>query len=52
MAAPISMLGRQPRRGKKAIGTRRWFSYFWLYGPEQAHFDRSWVIGDFEKVKW
>ncbi len=25
-----------------------WFSYFRLYGPTAAYFDRSWVLADFE----
>jgi hypothetical protein len=29
---------------------RAWFSYFRLYGPTQAHFDRTWVLPDFEQV--
>ncbi len=28
-----------------------WFSYFRLYGPTQAYFDRSWVFPDIERVK-
>ena len=27
-----------------------WFSYFRLYGPLEAYFDRSWVLPDIEKV--
>jgi hypothetical protein len=30
---------------------KAWFPYFRLYGPTKAHFDRSWVIPDFEKLK-
>ena len=26
------------------------FSYFRLYAPTEAHFDRTWVLPDFEKV--
>lgn len=29
-----------------------WFSYFRLYGPLEAHFDRSWVLPDIEKANW
>lgn len=29
-----------------------WFSYFRLYGPLEAYFDRSWVLPDFEKANW
>jgi hypothetical protein len=33
------------------LAGKAWFPYFRLYGPTQAHFDRSWVIPDFEKVE-
>ena len=26
---------------------RPWFSYFRLYGPLEAYFDKSWKLGDF-----
>jgi hypothetical protein len=29
---------------------RAWFSYFRLYGPLQAYFDKSWPLPDVEKV--
>lgn len=29
-----------------------WFSYFRLYGPLEAYFDRSWVLPDIEKASW
>ena len=29
-----------------------WFSYFRLYGPQEAYLDRGWVIPDIEKAKW
>ena len=28
-----------------------WFSYFRLYGPTQAYFDRSWVLPDITRVQ-
>jgi hypothetical protein len=28
-----------------------WFALFRFYGPTEKMFDRSWVLGDFEKVK-
>ena len=28
-----------------------WFTYFRIYGPEQAAFDGTWKPGDFEEVK-
>ena len=30
----------------KTIAGRGWFTYFRLYGPTQAYFDRSWVLSD------
>ena len=40
--------GREP--GQTVPG-RSWFSYFRLYGPTQAHFVRTWILPDFEKVR-
>ncbi|SOC88192.1 Uncharacterized conserved protein [Curtobacterium sp. 314Chir4.1] len=34
----------------QTIPGQQWFSYLRLYGPLQPYFDRSWVIGDIEKV--
>jgi hypothetical protein len=28
-----------------------WFTYFRLYGPTEAYFDRSWFLPDIENVK-
>jgi len=28
-----------------------WFALFRFYGPTEKLFDKSWVLGDFEKVK-
>jgi hypothetical protein len=30
---------------------RAWFAYFRLYAPTGAHFDRTWILSDFEKLK-
>ena len=30
---------------------RGWFAYFRLYAPTEAHFDRTWTLPDFVKVK-
>lgn len=27
-----------------------WFTYFRLYGPKEAYFDKSWQLSDIEKV--
>jgi hypothetical protein len=29
---------------------RNWFAYFRFYGPTQPYFDRSWPLGDFERM--
>lgn len=34
----------------ETVPGRAWFSYFRLYGPEEAHFNGSWVLPDFEKL--
>ena len=34
-----------------SVGRLAWFSYFWLYGPTEPFFDRSWVLDDFEEAK-
>jgi hypothetical protein len=28
-----------------------WFTYFRLYGPKQAYFDKSWQLNDIEEIK-
>jgi hypothetical protein len=48
-------LGPTPPAGKegqwiKTIPGKGWFTYFRIYGPEQAAFDGSWKPGDFEQV--
>jgi len=30
---------------------KAWFSYFRLYGPTLEHFDRAWILPDFQEVK-
>jgi hypothetical protein len=34
----------------QSLPDQAWFSYFRLYGPTEAHFNRTWVLPDFEKV--
>jgi hypothetical protein len=34
----------------KTIPSKGWFTYFRIYGPQQAAFDGSWKPGDFERV--
>jgi hypothetical protein len=33
-----------------SLPTQEWFAYFRLYGPTEAHFNRTWVLPDFEKL--
>ncbi|WP_430391800.1 DUF1254 domain-containing protein [Dyella sp. 20L07] len=35
----------------KTIPGKGWFTYFRVYGPEQAAFDGTWKPGDFEEVR-
>jgi len=30
---------------------RNWFAYFRFYNPTETYFDKSWPLGDFEKIK-
>ena len=30
---------------------KAWFPYFRLYAPTEAHFDRTWILPDFEKMR-
>ena len=41
----------QEARWIKTIPGKGWFTYFRIYGPEQAAFDGSWKPGDFEEVR-
>ncbi|NTX78838.1 DUF1254 domain-containing protein [Serratia proteamaculans] len=34
----------------KTVGTDGWFVYFRLYAPEQAFFDKSFKLGDFQRL--
>ena len=50
-------IGPTPPEGKErnwvqTLPDKGWFSYFRLYGPEQAHFDRAWILQDFDKADW
>jgi len=33
------------------VAGKSWFAYFRLYEPTETYFDKSWPLGDFEKVK-
>jgi hypothetical protein len=47
---PRAPAGREGRWIQTNPG-QGWFTYFRIYGPEQAAFDGSWKPGDFEEVK-
>jgi hypothetical protein len=35
----------------KTVGDDGWFVYFRLYAPEEAFFDKSFKLGDFEMIQ-
>jgi hypothetical protein len=47
---PAAPAGKEGRWIKTDPG-KGWFSYFRIYGPEEAAFDGSWKPGDFAEVK-
>jgi hypothetical protein len=46
---PNARAGKEKQWIKTLPGTG-WFTYFRIYGPEEAAFNRSWKPGDFEVV--
>jgi hypothetical protein len=40
----------QEDRWIKTSPVKGWFTYFRIYGPEEAAFDKSWKPGDFELI--
>jgi hypothetical protein len=34
----------------KTLPGKGWFSYFRLYGPTEAYFDRAWVLSDIQPI--
>ena len=34
-----------------SVKGKAWYGYFRLYGPTEAHFDKTWMLPDFEKIK-
>lgn len=48
---PKAPAGKPETNWIKTIPGKDWFTYFRLYGPTQAYFDRSWVLPDIETVK-
>lgn len=47
---PAAPEGKPASHWIETLPGKGWFSYFRLYGPTAAYFDRSWVLGDFEPV--
>jgi hypothetical protein len=35
----------------QSVPGKAWFCYFRLYAPTEAHFNRTWILTDFEIVK-
>ena len=48
---PKAPAGKPATNWIETIPGKGWFTYFRLYGPTQAYFDRSWVLPDIELVK-
>lgn len=48
---PSAPSGKPKSNWIKTLPQKGWFSYFRLYGPTQAYFDRSWVLPDIERIK-
>lgn len=47
---PEAPVGKPAANWIKTIPGKGWFTYFRLYGPTQAYFDRSWVLADIERI--
>ena len=48
---PSAPSGKPKSNWIQTLAGKGWFSYFRLYGPTQAYFDRSWVLPDIERIK-
>ena len=48
---PSPPAGRPESNWIKTLPGKGWFSYFRLYGPTQAYFDRSWVLSDIQPIE-
>ena len=48
---PMPPAGKPQTNWIKTLPNKGWFTYFRLYGPKQAYFDKSWVLPDIEPVK-
>jgi hypothetical protein len=47
---PTPPSGKPESNWIKTLPGKGWFTYFRLYGPTQAYFDRSWVLPDIEPI--
>ena len=47
---PTAPAGKE-KNWVQTIAGKHWFVYLRLYGPTAAYFDKSWKMGDIEKVK-
>jgi hypothetical protein len=55
-AVKPSIFGPQKPPGSNAnyvqtLPGKGWFTYFRLYGPKAAYFDKAWQLNDIEEVK-
>ncbi len=48
---PTPPAGKPQSNWIKTLPNKGWFTYFRLYGPKQAYFDKSWALPDIEPVK-
>jgi hypothetical protein len=48
---PTPPAGKPEKNWIKTLPNKGWFTYFRLYGPKQAYFDKSWVLPDIQKVE-
>ncbi len=48
---PAPPAGKPQSNWIKTLPNKGWFTYFRLYGPKQAYFDKSWVLPDITAVK-
>lgn len=48
---PSAPMGKPKSNWIQTLPGKGWFSYFRLYGPTQAYFDRTWVLPDIERTR-
>lgn len=47
---PRAPAGKPASNWIKTLPSKGWFTYFRLYGPTQAYFDKTWVLPDIERA--